>query len=84
MAKNPVDIDWGLSGASSLWDNGLAGDILNQDVFGVPEAPPPATGGKIKVWTGSAWVLKPVKVWTGSAWVEKPLKRWNGSTWVLT
>lgn len=35
---------------------------------------PPPTGGKIKVWSGSAWVEKPVKYWNGSAWVEKPLK----------
>lgn len=45
---------------------------------------PPPVGGKIKVWTGSAWVEKPVKVWTGSAWVEKPVKYWDGSAWVLT
>lgn len=43
---------------------------------------PPAGAGLIKVWTGSAWVEKPVKVWTGSAWVTKPLKRWTGSAWV--
>jgi len=42
------------------------------------------TGGQIKVWDGSAWVLKPVKYYNGSAWVEKPLKRWTGSAWVLT
>lgn len=44
----------------------------------------PSGGGKMKVWTGSAWVAKPVKVWNGSAWVEKPLKYWNGSAWVLS
>jgi hypothetical protein len=42
-----------------------------------------ASTGLIKVWTGSAWVEKPVKVWTGSAWVAKPLKVWNGTAWVL-
>lgn len=41
------------------------------------------TTGYIKVWNGSAWVLKPMKVWTGSAWVQKPVKFWNGSAWVL-
>jgi hypothetical protein len=35
-----------------------------------------------KVWSGSAWVEKPVKVWSGSAWVTKPVKIWNGSAWV--
>ncbi|MFE5853208.1 hypothetical protein ACFQ61_08300 [Streptomyces sp. NPDC056500] len=32
-----------------------------------------------KVWTGSAWVAKPVKVWTGSAWVAKPVRSWSGT-----
>jgi hypothetical protein len=45
----------------------------------------PTTGtpptGRMKVWNGSAWTLKPVKVWTGSAWVEKPVKVWDGSAW---
>jgi len=36
----------------------------------------------VKVWSGSAWVTKPVKVWSGSAWVAKPLKFWNGSAWI--
>jgi hypothetical protein len=35
----------------------------------------------VKVWTGSAWTVKPVKVWTGAAWVPKPVKTWNGSVW---
>jgi len=43
----------------------------------------PITGGRPKVWTGSAWANKPAKVWTGSAWVEKPVKVWSGSAWVL-
>lgn len=43
-----------------------------------------AVQGQVKVWNGSAWVVKPVKVWNGSAWIEKPLKRWNGSAWVET
>lgn len=43
-----------------------------------------ASGGssRLKHWTGSAWVAKPVKHWDGSAWVEKPLKYWSGSAWV--
>lgn len=41
-------------------------------------------GGNMKVWSGSAWVEKPIKVWNGSAWVRKPLKVWNGSAWVLS
>jgi hypothetical protein len=44
----------------------------------------PTTGpiSRFKIWTGSAWTLKPAKVWSGSAWVEKPAKVWNGSMWV--
>jgi hypothetical protein len=38
-------------------------------------------GGFVKVWTGSAWVSKPLKVWNGTAWVSKPLKVWTGSIW---
>lgn len=40
--------------------------------------------GYIKVWNGSAWVVKPVKVWNGAAWVIKPAKFWNGSAWITT
>lgn len=45
---------------------------------------PPAAGGLVKVWNGSAWVEKPVKVWNGSAWVQKPLKFYNGTTFTLS
>jgi hypothetical protein len=45
---------------------------------------PPANDGYVKVWNGSAWVIKPVKVWTGAAWVIKPAKFWNGSAWITT
>lgn len=42
-----------------------------------------STGGNsLKVWNGSAWVVKPLKYWTGTEWLTKPLKRWNGSAWV--
>jgi hypothetical protein len=41
-----------------------------------------SAGSLVKVWTGSAWVLKLLKVWTGSAWAAKPLKRWDGSNWI--
>lgn len=54
-----------------------------QDALKTKWVPVPV-GGKIKVWSGSAWVEKPVKVWSGSAWVEKPVKVWNGSAWVLS
>lgn len=44
------------------------------------EAPKPSR--ETRVWSGSAWVAKPLKVWNGSTWVAKPLKVWNGSAWV--
>lgn len=40
-----------------------------------------ASTGRVKVWDGTAWGVKPVKYWTGSAWAAKPAKFWNGSTW---
>ena len=40
--------------------------------------------GSLRVWTGSAWVDRPVKTWTGLSWVIKPIKSWNGTTWVLS
>ena len=58
--------------------------VVASQLAAPPSAGPPPTGGLMKVWTGSAWVEKPVKVWTGSAWVTKPVKFWNGSSWVLS
>lgn len=43
-----------------------------------------AVTGQIKVWTGAAWVAKPMKVWDGASWTTKPVKYWDGSQWVLT
>jgi hypothetical protein len=62
----------------------LAVDNTLSSGFPGSAAPTPTLTGGMKVWTGSAWVIKPVKVWTGSAWVVKPVKRWTGSAWVLT
>lgn len=45
---------------------------------------PAPTAGKLKVWSGSAWVYGPVKVWNGSAWVTGTVKVWNGSSWVTS
>ena len=49
-----------------------------------PAAVVSGSTGQMKVYSGSAWVPKPVKVWNGTSWVTKPLKRWNGSAWVIT
>ena len=64
----------------------LCNSVVNGSPWGVrmtellEDAP---AGGDLKIWTGSAWVTKPVKVWSGSAWAAKPVKFWNGSAWVL-
>lgn len=36
-----------------------------------------------KVWTGSAFVNKPLKYWTGSAWDYPVVKRYTGSTFEI-
>ena len=79
MAEKSPELDWRQGRAENLFfDDGFAADLMQREFF----ADPPAGSGLIKVWSGSAWVEKPVKVWTGSAWVTKPLKRWNGTAWV--
>ena len=66
---------------ANFGDSAFAGAVPSGFTSGFPTLPP-APAGRAKVWTGSAWAVKPVKVWSGSAWVEKPLKVWNGSSWV--
>lgn len=79
MADKLPQFDWKQGRPDNLFfDDGFAAGLMQHEFF----ADPPAGGGLIKVWNGSAWVEKPVKVWTGSAWVTKPLKRWTGSAWV--
>jgi hypothetical protein len=70
-------------GGAALWSDGGPGSVLLVAEF-FDDPLPPSGGGLIKVWTGSAWVEKPVKFWSGSAWVEKPVKFWSGSAWVLS
>jgi hypothetical protein len=70
-------------GSSDRWDRCLAGQILTEEFFSLEEAPPPE-GGLLTVWSGSAWVLRPVLVWSGSDWQAKPVRRWSGTAWLLT
>jgi hypothetical protein len=37
-----------------------------------------------KVWSGTAWVEKPVKVHDGTSWKTRPVKIWDGSQWRIT
>jgi hypothetical protein len=62
------------------WLPRLVTRIFADEFFG-PQAPVETGPGTVKVWTGTAWVAKPVKVWTGSAWLQVPLKRWTGTNW---
>ncbi|HEY8562785.1 MAG TPA: hypothetical protein VIL74_20575 [Pyrinomonadaceae bacterium] len=48
----------------------------------IEDAEVTVTGG-MKVWNGSAWVIKPVKRWNGSAWVTARVKFYNGTSWEL-
>ena len=67
MAEKFPQLDWRKGRANALlFDDGFAAELLETEFF---DEPPAGTGGSIKVWTGSAWVTKPVKVWNGSAWV---------------
>lgn len=43
--------------------------------------PGPGTTGFPKVYSGAAFVQKPLKVWSGAAWAQKPVKVWTGSVW---
>lgn len=79
MDKNP-EIENRISGASDLFDQGLAGQILTAPYFNSVTA----ITGYIKVFLSGVWQLKPVKVWNGSAWVIKPLKWFDGSIWKST
>ena len=42
----------------------------------------PIVGAKVKAWSGSAWVEKPLARWNGSAWVQEAPKVWSGTAWV--
>jgi hypothetical protein len=83
LNRSGLDRRLPVAGSSDRWDRGLAGQIITEEFFGLEEAPPPE-GGLLSVWSGSAWVLRPVLVWTGSTWAQKPAKRWSGTAWLLT
>lgn len=73
---SPLDGD---TAASVTWNRSI-----NIPILAIPVTVTGGGGGGVltKVWSGSAWVAKPVKVWNGTAWVTKPLKVWSGSAWV--
>lgn len=78
-----------LSATAGQWDKTLLLDGWFGEVAGIKGwyavdfmAPAAAGGTVLKVWTGSAWVAKPLKRWNGSSWVAATLKRKAGSGWV--
>ncbi len=73
MVKQGGQYESNFSGGASVWDDGLVGDILWRDYV-----EPVGIVGRVKMWTGSQWVV--VKAWTGSQWVA--VKAWTGSEWV--
>ena len=42
---------------------------------------PPATSGGVRVWDGTAFVMRPVQVWDGTSWALKPASTWKGTSW---
>ena len=67
-------------GGHDNWDQGPAGRIVTEEFFGVRTASPGAAMTYLgidrgfqpitaKVWTGSAWILRPIHFWSGAAWV---------------
>jgi hypothetical protein len=56
-----------------VWYDGTTYSNVATNVF---------TLGRLKVWDGAAWVVKPAKVWDGAAWAIKPVKYYNGTSWV--
>lgn len=72
----------GATGNKTYTGGSVPGDPWQSWMIALKPVSGAAPTSKVKVWTGSAWVLKPVKVWSGSAWVTKPLKTWNGSAWI--
>lgn len=55
---------------------------VSQAFSGTVAASP--TAGKLRVWTGTTWVVVPAKVWDGAGWVAGSVKVWNGTAWVTS
>jgi len=63
----------------------MGGSFLDQILAAVnitDAAPAGPQGAKAKVWSGSAWVEKPMARWSGTAWVQEAPKVWSGTAWV--
>ena len=64
------------SGGDTRWtDDSPAGALLRSAFFG------PTQTGRVSVWDGAAWALRPLSVWTGTAWQVTPVRYWDGAAW---
>ena len=62
-----------LTGSTTYYWRVAATDPAGSNIYGAWSATWSftVTASGVKVWDGSAWVVKPIKVWNGSAWVVK-------------
>jgi hypothetical protein len=73
----------GASSSSTYYDDLYVRTGGLSDFEGDQHITPPSTVGKVKGWTGSAYVDEPVRAWSGSAFVDSvAVKTWNGSAFV--
>lgn len=78
-----------ISNDGSPWIHVAAKTGINPDTLEISNDGSPwwgltvasAVAGRLKVYLGGAWVLKPLKWYTGGVWTTKTLKFNNGS-WV--
>jgi hypothetical protein len=73
MADNFPQIDWRSGQPENLFlDDGFAGSLMEQELIGG------APVGRVRAWTGAAWVA--CRAWTGTQW--QLVKAWTGAAWV--
>lgn len=71
----------GILQGAATWSLDYDDTALADTVINVTVGVPPTRTGQPKVWSGSAWVVKPAKVWDGTTWVAHDMQAWNGSSW---
>jgi hypothetical protein len=69
------------AGGLDNWDQGSAGSIVTEEFFGVR----PASSGAVMTYLGIDRGFQPItaKVWTGNAWILRPIRFWSDATWML-
>ena len=76
--QDPIQL---FAGGADNWDQGLSGSIVTEDFFGVRAA----CAGAVMTYLGIDQGFQPItaKVWTGTAWILRPIRFWSGAAWVL-